>query len=73
MITPERAQEIIQSAHDACTCGPWSDWLDRVMQPGEREEVNQVWETMPGYTCFVDAIYRIARTHIHNWNIERGK
>lgn len=68
-MTPQRAREIIQAAYDACTCGPWCDWLDRVMQPGEKEEVKQVWETMPGDTCFVDAIYRIAREDQPTWNI----
>jgi hypothetical protein len=60
-VSPERAREIIQTARDACTCGPWVDWLDRVMGPGESDEVKAVWETMPGDTCFVDALYRIAR------------
>lgn len=58
---PERAREIIQAAYDKASVGPWSDQLDKVMSKEERAEVCAVWETMPGHTCFVDAIYRIAR------------
>lgn len=58
-MTPERAQEILQQARDrGAFC--WSDCLDQVMRPGERDEVRKVWDTMPGYTCFVDALNRIA-------------
>ena len=70
---PERAQEIIQAAYDTCTCGPWCDQLDKVMTKEERQKVNQVWDTMPGDTCFVDAIYYIARTNNPNWNIRTGR
>jgi hypothetical protein len=70
---PERAQEIIQAAHDTAVHGPWSDQLDKVMTKEERSEVNAVWDTMPGDTCFVDAIYRIARTNDPGWNIRPRK
>lgn len=60
-MTPERAQEIVKQARDKATCGPWSDQLDKVMTKEERNEVNQVWDKMPGHTCFVDALYSIAR------------
>jgi hypothetical protein len=72
-MTPIRAQEIIQAAYDKCTCGPWSDQLDKVMTKEERQEVNAVWDTMPGDTCFVDAIYRIARTQDPSWNIRSSR
>jgi len=72
-MTPKRAQEIIQAAYDRCTCGPWCDQLDKVMTDQERKEVNQVWDTMPGDTNFVDAIYRIARTDAPNWAIKTGR
>jgi hypothetical protein len=58
-MNPERAKEIIADAHAKAVHGPWSDQIDNVMRPGEREEVNAVWDTMPGNTCFVDALYRI--------------
>lgn len=60
-MTPERAQEIIAQARN--TGGAfcmWSDNIEKVMRPGERDEVRKVWDTMPGYTCFVDALNRIA-------------
>ncbi len=72
-MTPNRAQYLIQAAYDKCTCGPWSDQLSRVMTEEERLEVNAVWDTMPGDTCFVDAIYYIARTNDAHWNIRSKK
>jgi len=58
-MTSDRAKEIIQQAKKLANVGPWSDQLDKVMTKEERDEVNKVWETMPGYTCFVDALYHI--------------
>jgi hypothetical protein len=57
----DRAREIIQAAYDRATIGPWSDQLDKVMTREERTEVNAVWSALPGHTCFVDAIFCIAR------------
>jgi hypothetical protein len=62
-MTPERAQEIIRLAREKASIGPWSDMLDKVMLPGERQEVNAIWAKMPGHTCFVDALNRIAHEH----------
>ena len=67
----KRAQEIIQAAYDCSTHGPWSDNLDKVMTNEERDQVNEVWQTMPGNTCFVDALYRIARSDGSNWAVLR--
>lgn len=61
-MTAQRAQQIIDDAHARGGCWPWSDNLDHVMRPGEREEVKAVWDTMSGSSCFVDALYRIAKT-----------
>ena len=58
-MTSERAAEIIEQAQGRATFGPWSDQLDKVMTAEERAEVIRFWETMPGYTCFVDALFRI--------------
>ena len=55
-----RAREILRQARERATCGPWSDQIDKVTTPGERAAVNAVWDEMPGHTCFVDALYRIA-------------
>lgn len=60
-MTPARAQEIIAAAQAKAVHGPWCDQLDRVMTFDERREVIAVWETMPGYTNFVSALFRIAR------------
>lgn len=60
-MTQERANEIIAQAKAKAVHGPWCDQLDKVMLPGERAEIVKVWKTMPGHTCFVDALYRIAR------------
>ncbi len=64
-MSPERAQEIIKQAKEISNSfgylNPWSDQLDQVLKPGERLEVIKVWNTMPGTSCFVDALYKIAR------------
>ena len=60
-MTSNRAKQIIEDARAKAVHGPWCDQLDHVMHPGERDEVNRVWETMPGYTCFVNALFRIAK------------
>jgi hypothetical protein len=61
-LTSERANEIIAQARaKARTFGQWSSYLDKVMTLEERAQVTLVWETMPGHTCFVDALFRIAR------------
>lgn len=60
-MTPERASEIIREAKRLAVHGPWSDQLNNVMTTEERGIVIAKWKTMPGYTCFVDALYRIER------------
>ena len=60
-MTKERANQIIEQARNKAVFGPWCDQLDKVMLPGERAEIMAVWDTMPGHTCFVDALYRIAK------------
>lgn len=58
-MTAERAREIFDHARQRATVGPWSDQLDKVMTPDERHEIKQLWATMPGHTCFVDALFRV--------------
>lgn len=58
-MTAERAAEIIEQAKRKAIYGPWSDQLDKVMTPDERADILRKWETMPGHTCFVDALLRI--------------
>ncbi len=59
-MTPERATEIISAAKAHTSIGPWSDNISRVMNASERSDVVDVWRQMPGSTCFVDALQRIA-------------
>lgn len=61
-MTPARATEIIRDAKARAIHGPWSDQLSNVTAD-ERAEIIAVWETMPGYTCFVDALHRIERNN----------
>ena len=58
-MTPERAAEIIAQAHALAKHGPWSDQLRNVMTVDEIAGVFAVWKTMPGSTCFMDALLRI--------------
>lgn len=58
---PQRATEIIEKAKAAATIGPWSDQIQRFMTPDERRDLVNVWKTMPGHTCFVDVLEKIAK------------
>jgi hypothetical protein len=60
-ISKERAKEIIEAAQARAHCTPWSDQLVRVMTQGEYHHVRNVWDTLPGHTCFVDALCKLAR------------
>lgn len=53
-MTRERAEEIRRAIWD-------SHGWDGVETPEERKEIVKVWETMPGWTCFYDAVERIAK------------
>jgi len=61
MLTKERANEIVAQARALTQWGSWSDQLDKVMLPGEREEIIQRWNTMDGSSCFVDALNTFCR------------
>lgn len=58
-LEPDRVREIIETARASATYGPWSDQLDLVMTAEERKSVKDLWNTMPGNTCFVDALLRM--------------
>lgn len=60
-MTPERAREIFVEAKARTGLGPWSDQLRNVMTADERMQVLEVWKTMPGSSCFFDALNKIAR------------
>ena len=69
-MTPARATEIIQQAHARAKFGPWSDQIDNVLQPGERDEIRAVWDTMSGSSTFVGALERAARTGCHACGVQ---
>jgi len=52
-MTPERAKEILDSAND------WGGYQDEPTLE-ERNEIKKVWDTLPGWTCFNDALIAIA-------------
>jgi hypothetical protein len=60
-MTPERAREAIIQARLRCVSvlSPWSDQLKNTMTDEEIAYVRRVWDTMPGNTCFVDALFRV--------------
>jgi hypothetical protein len=58
----ERAQAIIDQAHEMAIGYPWVEAIDKVITAAERAEVNAIWNTLPGNYCFVDALCHIART-----------
>lgn len=53
-MTQERAKEIIALGNQ------WSNY-SKHCTPAEDKEVRDLWMTMPGYTCWYDALLRIAR------------
>lgn len=55
-MTPERAKEIMAGTNE--WTGPS---VSERLRPGEREEVLAFWNKMPGSTCFIDALNRIAK------------
>jgi hypothetical protein len=59
-VTPQRANEIIEAARTRATVGPWSDQLQHVMTIDERRDLLAMWRRMPGNTCFVDVLTRVA-------------
>jgi len=61
VLTKERAHEIVKQCQALATCGPWCDYLDKVMTLDERAQVNAKWDTMPGHTNFVDALNTFCR------------
>ena len=38
----------------------WSNWSNQCT-PEEHRYINRMWDTMPGYTCFYDALVRICK------------
>jgi hypothetical protein len=70
-MTPKRARAIITDAHNYPSNGPWTDNIRYVMTLSERNEVVGVWDTMPRHTCFLEALYKIARTDNPKWTWSR--
>lgn len=57
---PERAQEIHDASRSWFGPGP-----HQFMTDGEIAYVHEVWDTLPGHTCFMDALLRIARPDLN--------
>ncbi|MCK9432628.1 MAG: hypothetical protein M0R00_06690 [Candidatus Omnitrophica bacterium] len=55
----KRAQEIVDAIHR--DRWQWQGDTNKHFRHGERAEVIEKWKTMPGHTCFADALYRIAK------------
>jgi len=53
-MTPERAREVLQLG------AQWSEY-SKHMTPEEIAYVREGWQRMPGFTCFYDAIVRVAK------------
>ena len=58
-MTEERAIQIVQAIHS--DRWGWQGNTDKFFNPGEKQEVMDYWKTMPNYTCFADALYRMAK------------
>ena len=63
-MTQERANKIIEAIHN--TPFGWQRDISKdeergIMTKQERQEIMEKWNHMPGYTCFADALYRLAR------------
>ena len=68
-MSPGRAREIIYNAQhsDRGKYCPWVDMLDPkygIMTEQEHQEIKDKWETMPSYTCYMDALNTIARSDL---------
>lgn len=58
VMTCERAREVLHLGEQ------WSNYSDHMTQK-EIDYTRALWKTMPGYTCFYDAIVRIANGGKH--------
>ena len=59
MITPERAREISYEINQDWTMNPVHRF--KPYTADERQEIMRLWTTMPGHTCFHDAVSRLAK------------
>jgi len=53
-VTPKRAKEVISLGNE------WCNW-SKHCTPEEDTFVRKVWDTMPGYTSWHDALLRISK------------
>lgn len=59
MMTSERAKQI---AREIWTNNPLGGHrVEQTMTEAERQEIIKFWHTLPGHTCFFDAVNRMAR------------
>ena len=55
-LTKDRAQEIWEHRPQF-----WGDTIGRMLSPMEKLTVADTWKTMPGYTCWANAFFRVLR------------
>jgi len=60
-MTPTRAKEIIKTRGEGNRFGEGHFDYGYKMTEAEVQEVKKVWDTMPGYTCFANALGRIGK------------
>ena len=58
-MTPERALELMYESNQRHSFFPKHRYAPETAE--ERREVLAMWNTMPGYTCYYDALNRIAK------------
>lgn len=58
-MTKERAYEIYTAIQHARF--PWQEDVRKYMTYQEHDEVMDRWRSMPGYTCYADALLRLVK------------
>lgn len=69
MISKQRAEEIKAECQKLAKHGPWSDQLPKVVTPEEDKEIRDLWQTMPGNTAYVHALYRFLNGTVYGKDI----
>lgn len=59
MMTRERALEIKQQCQLLAEGSPWSDQMDHILTPQEKQEIITYWKNLPGGSSFLDAFFDI--------------
>lgn len=58
----ERAIEIVHQIYNLRFQWDSSEeTINKIISYEERKEIKEKWYSMPGYTCFADALHRLAK------------